>query len=136
LGSPSEIPERRAVIASETEKNLHMNETQLVCMLFAPFVEKGAGLEHFLRCCHPGMLVGMPDLHRALRGGPVTDQVAHWMVDVSGLPVAMLCKLYRARITTPEPEIIRADPQTAMERADTDQDGQGADDPGERAARR
>lgn len=136
LGAPSEIPERRAVIALETEKNLNLNETQLVCMLFAPFVEKGAGLEHFLRCCHPGMLVGMPDLHRALRGGPVTDQVAHWMVDVSGLPVAMLCKLYRARITTPEPEIIRADPQTAMERADTDQGGQGADDPGERAARR
>lgn len=135
LGTPSDIPERRVRIALETQKNLRLNETQLVCMLFAPFVENGAGLKHFLRCCHPGMLVGLPDLHRALQGGVVTEQVAHWMVDVSGLPVAMLCKLYRTRIMTPEQTAMRVDQQTAMEGPDTDEHGQGADELGERAAR-
>jgi len=102
FGPPASVSERRAQAADEAQRILGLNETQLVCMLFAPFVAQGAGLEHFLRCCHPGMIVALPDLHRAMQGGAIADQVAQWMVEVSGLPVAVLCKIYRASVALPE----------------------------------
>ncbi|QXI03304.1 hypothetical protein HU718_014720 [Pseudomonas tensinigenes] len=71
-----------------------LNEAQLTCLLFAPFIDSGAGLERFLRNCHPGMLVAMPDLHRAMQGLNAPEQVLKWMTDVSGLPVAMIVRLY------------------------------------------
>ena len=95
FGSPAKLSDQRALAAAEAQKNLGLNEAQLVCLLFAPFVENGAGLERFLRQCHPGMLVAMPDLHRAMQGHPVPEQIVHWMVDVSGLPVSLIGKLYR-----------------------------------------
>ncbi|MCX2899519.1 hypothetical protein [Pseudomonas mandelii] len=95
FGKISSDPEQRALLTAITQKNLGLSEAQLVCLLFAPFVNKGAGLERFLRQCHPGMLIGMPDLHRAMQGHAVPDQILQWMVDVSGLPVALIGKLYR-----------------------------------------
>lgn len=95
FGNPARLSDQRALAAAEAQKSLGLNEAQLVCLLFAPFVENGAGLERFLRQCHPGMLVAMPDLHRAMRGNPVPEQIVHWMVDVSGLPVSLIGKLYR-----------------------------------------
>jgi hypothetical protein len=41
-------------------------------------------LERFLRQCHPGMLVAVPELYRAMQGYQVADQIMQWMVDVSG----------------------------------------------------
>jgi len=41
------------------------------------------------------MLVALPDLHRAMQGGPAPEQVLQWMVDVSGLPVSLISRLYR-----------------------------------------
>lgn len=71
-----------------------LNETQLVCLLFAPFIDSGRGLERFLRNCHPGMLVAMPDLHRALQGLHAPEQVLKWIMEVSGLPVRLVIRLY------------------------------------------
>ena len=65
-----------------------------MCLLFAPFNDAGAGLERFLRTCHPGMLVAMPDLHRAMQGLHAPEQVLQWMTDVSGLPLRLICRLY------------------------------------------
>ncbi|WP_092253582.1 hypothetical protein [Pseudomonas sp. NFACC13-1] len=137
FGSPSAIPERRAYAALEAQKVLGLSETQLVCMLFAPFVGQGAGLEHFLRCCHPGMLVAMPDLHKAMQGAAVADQIAQWMIDVSGLPIDILGKLYRASVTVPEqPEAVpEADLQQTLDDVDTEGAGQAADESHERSAR-
>ncbi|MCU1760739.1 hypothetical protein NTD84_13550 [Pseudomonas sp. 14P_8.1_Bac3] len=95
FGNPARIFDQRGVAAAEAQKSLGLSEAQLVCLLFAPFVENGAGLERFLRQCHPGMLVAMPDLHRAMQGNPVSEQIAQWMVDVSGLPVSLIGRLYR-----------------------------------------
>lgn len=96
-------------------------------MLFAPFVERGAGLEHFLRCCHPGMLVAMPDLHKAMQGAAVADQVAQWMVDVSGLSIDMLGRLYEASVAQPEYEnTLGADLQQAVDSTDADASGHGS----------
>lgn len=95
FGNPARLADQRALAAAEAQKKLGLSESQLVCLLFAPFVENGAGLERFLRQCHPGMLVAMPDLHRAMQGSAVSEQIAQWMVDVSGLPVNLIGKLYR-----------------------------------------
>ncbi len=87
--------EQRALGTAYAQKNLGLSEAQLVCLLFAPFVDKGARLEGFLRRCHPGMLIAVPDLHRAMQGHAVPEQILQWMVDVSGLPLALIGKLYR-----------------------------------------
>lgn len=79
-----------------------MTEAQLICLLFSPFIDGGAGLERFLRSCHPGMLVAMPDLHKAMQGYQVPEQVVQWMVDVSGLPVSLIGTLYRMKPVTVE----------------------------------
>lgn len=95
FGNPARLSDQRALAAAEAQRSLGLSEAQLVCLLFAPFVENGAGLERFLRQCHPGMLVAMPDLHRAMQGNPVSEQIAQWMVEVSGLPVSLIGRLYR-----------------------------------------
>lgn len=95
FGNPMTMTDQRALAATQAQKNLGLSEAQLVCLLFAPFVDNGAALEHFLRHCHPGMLVALPDLHRAMQGGPAPEQVLQWMVDVSGLPVSLIGTLYR-----------------------------------------
>jgi hypothetical protein len=95
FGNPAMLTDQRALASTEAQKNLGLNEAQLLCLLFSPFVEHGAGLERFLRQCHPGMLVAMPDLHRAMQGNPAPEQVLQWMVDVSGLSVSLIGKLYR-----------------------------------------
>jgi hypothetical protein len=95
FGSAAILADQRARASAEAQRCLGLNEAQWVCLLFAPFVEHGAKLESFLRECHPGMLVAMPELHRAMQGHPVADQIMQWMVDVSGLPVSQICKLYQ-----------------------------------------
>lgn len=94
FGDPSAIVELRARATAEAQRSLGLSEAQMVCLLFAPFVNKGGQLERFVRQCHPGMLVALPDLHRAMQGYPVVDQIMQWLVDVSGLPVSLLGKLY------------------------------------------
>lgn len=95
FGNPAMQVDQRALAAAETQKYLGLSEAQLVCLLFSPFVEQGTALERFLRRCHPGMLVAMPDLHRAMQGKSVPEQVVQWMVDVSGLSVDQIGRLYR-----------------------------------------
>jgi hypothetical protein len=95
FGIPATSAEQRARAAAEAQKNLGLSEAQLVCLLFAPFSDNGAALERFVRQCHPGMIVALPDLHRAMQGNPVPEQIMQWMVDVSGLPVSLLGTLYR-----------------------------------------
>ncbi|MFY0727392.1 hypothetical protein [Pseudomonas sp. NFX15] len=95
FGNPAALSGQRQRAALEAQKNLGLSEAQLLCLLFSPFVDRGAGLERFLRQCHPGMLVAMPDLHRAMQGFAVAEQVMQWMVDVSGLPVSLIGRLYR-----------------------------------------
>ncbi|MNQ71321.1 hypothetical protein D3C85_859840 [compost metagenome] len=94
FGNPATLAQLRTRTASEAQHSLGLTEAQLVCLLFAPFNDNAANLERFLRQCHPGMLVAMPDLHRAMQGKPVADQIMQWMVDVSGLPVSLIGKLY------------------------------------------
>jgi hypothetical protein len=91
------IEERRALASGYAQEAFGLSEAQLVCLLFAPFVDAGAQLETFLRVCHPGMLVALADLHRALSGHSAPDQVIQWLVDVSGLSLRGLQNLYEKR---------------------------------------
>ena len=97
FGRPVTLAEQRTRTATELQRSLGLNEAQLVCLLFAPFVDNGATLERFLRQCHPGMMVALPDLHRAMQGQQVADQIKQWLTDVSGLPVNLVCDLYRMK---------------------------------------
>jgi hypothetical protein len=91
------IESRRQLAASYAQEGFGLNESQLVCLLFSPFVDEGRGLESFLRRCHPGMLVALPDLHRALQGSGAPDQVLQWLADISGMSLASAQSLYRKR---------------------------------------
>jgi hypothetical protein len=94
---PDKLDERRALAAGYAQEAFGLSEVQLVCLLFAPFVDAGAQLEPFLRRCHPGMLVAQGDLHKALAGQPAPDQVVQWLVEVSGLSLKGLQNLYAKR---------------------------------------
>lgn len=79
-GNPAILFDHRARAAEEAQKSFGLSEVQWVCLLFAPFVEQG---------------VALPELHWAMQGQPVAEQILQWMVDVSGLPVSLIGKLYR-----------------------------------------
>lgn len=109
FGNPLDLPDHRTLASAEAQKTLGLSEAQLVCLLFAPFGDNGASLEHFLRQCHPGMLVALPDLHRAMQGKSAPEQVLQWMVDVSGLPVSLIGRLYRMSPVIDPQDPVKAD---------------------------
>lgn len=87
--------EGRILSSTYAQQFFGLDETQLTCMLFSPFIQHGERLEGYLRQCHPGMLVALPELHKALQGNPCTDMLQQWVVDTSGLPMPLLQHLYR-----------------------------------------
>ncbi len=93
-GNLLDLEQRRIHAASHLQETFNLSENQLTCLLFAPFINSGAELEIFLRKCHPGMLVALPDLHRAMQGLHAPEQVMKWMTEVSGLPVKLIARLY------------------------------------------
>jgi len=95
--SAEKMLERRELASGYAQEAFGLNEAQLVCLMFAPFVDSGAQLESFLRRCHPGMLVALTDLHKVLSGEGASDQVVQWLVDVSGLTLKGLQNLYAKR---------------------------------------
>ncbi|NBA98309.1 hypothetical protein GUY40_25810 [Pseudomonas sp. R5(2019)] len=125
--------EQRRLAASQFAQSAYgLGEAQLVCLLFSPFTRRGAGLEHWLRQFHRGMLVAMPYMHRALQGSHAPEPVAQWLVKTSGLSMPHLKRLYamgraelnnstaliaRARDADPDRAFIRVcDPQTGIVR--------------------
>ncbi len=95
--TPEKLLGRRALARAYAQEAYGLSEGQLICLLFAPFVNQGRGLELFLRRCHPGMLVALPDLHKALSAMPVGEQVEQWLTDISGLPLERLQDLYQKK---------------------------------------
>lgn len=100
---PAALEQRRAEANDFAQRAYGLSETQLVCQLFSPFVGQGQKLELFLRRCHPGMLVALPYLLKALRGQPAPEPVVQWLVDISGLPLEMLQSLYSRQPLTQRP---------------------------------
>ncbi|OIN46386.1 hypothetical protein BLL37_16095 [Pseudomonas azotoformans] len=89
--------EEAALPSSDAQRFFGLDEIQLVCLLFSPFIHHGARLESYLRQCHPGMLVALPELHKVLQGKQSADMLQQWVTDTSGLPMSLLQHLYRKR---------------------------------------
>jgi hypothetical protein len=89
-----------------------LGEKQLVCMLFAPFVDQGAGLARYLRHCHHSMPRALPYMHDALRGESVPKPVVQWLTESSGLPLVRLRHLYgMARVHVDDDQALLASTQ-------------------------
>lgn len=102
----------RVLAATYAREFFGLEESQLVCLLFSPFIQQGQRLEAFLRRCHPGMLVALPELHKALEGKPSAELIQHWIVDASGLPLTLLQHLYHANAAANAACINSEDPAT------------------------
>ena len=89
--------EGRALASAYAQQFFGVEEGPLTCLLFSPFIHHGERLEGYLRQCHPGMLVALPELHKVLQGKPAADMLQQWVIDTSGLPLALLQHLYRKR---------------------------------------
>lgn len=87
----------RVLSSTSAQQFFGLDETQLTCLLFSPFIHHGERLEGYLRQCHPGMLVALPELHKVLQGKPCAEMLQQWVVDTSGLPMPLLQHLYRKR---------------------------------------
>lgn len=95
-------PSRRVALRQAASvhalKSFGLSEAQLVCLLFAPIVGQGDGLERFLHDCYPSMLLALPLLHRALQGREAPPQITHWLVEVTGLQLSALQRVYRTSL--------------------------------------
>lgn len=89
--------EGRSQASTHAQQFFGLDETQLICLLFSPFIHHGERLEGYLRQCHPGMLVALPELHKVLQGKPSAEMLQQWITDTSGLPMPLLQQLYRKR---------------------------------------
>lgn len=89
--------EGRILSSTYAHQFFGLDEGQLLCLLFSPFIHHGERLEGYLRQCHPGMLVALPELHKTLQGKPAAEMLQQWVTDTSGLPLPLLQHLYRKR---------------------------------------
>jgi hypothetical protein len=94
---PERIAAMRAVADDFAEAAYGLSEEQLVCMVFAPFAEKAAGLERYLTAEHPDLLPRMDNIHAVLAGSADSDLVER-LERVSGLSVDNLRVLYRSSL--------------------------------------
>ncbi|MEE1866003.1 MULTISPECIES: hypothetical protein [Pseudomonas] len=122
---------RRALANRFASDAFGLNESQLVCMQFAPFVDRGRTLSQFLTLCHPHRLGDLQALHEVLAASRQQNDLAVWLSEVSGLPLSALHSLYNhglidfdsdcsliARVRAGDPHkgrIARIDPVTGVE---------------------
>ncbi|PWB34119.1 hypothetical protein DCO48_07410 [Pseudomonas sp. SDI] len=90
--------ERLRYLASELAvQAFDLSEGQLVCLLYAPFIEQGRNLELFLRRCHPNQRDSLPGMIRALQGRDAAHWIKEWLEATSGLSMENLQMLYRRK---------------------------------------
>lgn len=106
---PHKLQERRVLADEHGQAGYQVNEEQLTCLLFAPFVDSGKGLATYLARCHPERVDALAALHHVLQGTRTDDPVARWLGEVSGLPIQALRRLYGQRGTQgPGPQTLIA----------------------------
>jgi hypothetical protein len=91
---PHKLQERRTLAQQHAQANYRVSEQQLVCLLFAPFVDAGKGLASWLVRCHPARADTLTALHQVLQGSRGDDPLCAWLTAVSGLPIQALRRLY------------------------------------------
>ncbi|WLG89582.1 hypothetical protein [Pseudomonas cucumis] len=85
---------RRALANRFASEAFGLDETQLTCLQFAPFVDRGRELSSFITACHPQRLADLEDLHLVLAGSRHDSALSLWLNQVSGLPLPALRSLY------------------------------------------
>jgi len=81
-----------------------LTDTQLICMVYSPFAEKGTGLEEFLAREHPALparrvhalLAGEDGQHRDAGAAGDDAALARELERISGLDLSQLQVLYRS----------------------------------------
>ncbi|MNJ48233.1 hypothetical protein D3C77_434220 [compost metagenome] len=122
---------RRALANDFARQAFGLEETQLICLQFAPFVDQGRALSRFITLCHPARLGDLQALHQVLAGNTEHGALSLWLSEVSGLPLSALRSLYRhalidfdsdasliARVRAGDPHkgrIARIDPASGVE---------------------
>ena len=94
---PYKLQERRALAEEHARSSYQVGEMQLVCLLFAPFVDNGKGLATYLQRCHPQRIDSLAQVHQVLQGSRADERLAHWLATISGLPIQALRRLYGQR---------------------------------------
>ncbi len=89
------IRARRQLAARFAEEAFDLNEAQLTCLQFAPFVNRGRELSTFIGVCHPAYLDHLLELHSILEGDSGQTVLVEWLEQTSGLPLQALRSLYR-----------------------------------------
>ena len=119
---------RRTLAAAFARSAFDLDEEQLTCMQFSPFVSHGRDLALYIGLRHPEMSERLEDLHALLDSKAEDEVLDLWLREVSGLPLAALRSLYRhdpvdfesdatliARVRAGDPHkgrIVRNDPAT------------------------
>jgi hypothetical protein len=94
---PEAITRMRGAADDYAMTTFGLAETQLVCMVYSPFAEKGAGLEEFLRREHPALVSRAAGFLALLADEPGADPAgAAELERISGLELAQLRVLYRS----------------------------------------
>jgi hypothetical protein len=94
---PDAIVRMRRAASDYATATFGLAETQLVCMVYSPFAEKGAGLEEFLRREHSALVGRTGHVHALLTGEDGDDQeLADALERISGLELSQLRVLYRS----------------------------------------
>lgn len=94
---PHKLQERRALAQEHARAGYQVDEDQLVCLLYAPFVDSGRQLPSYLQHCHPQRVDSLALLHQVLQGTRNDEGLARWLTEVSGLPMPALRRLYGQR---------------------------------------
>ena len=94
---PDATDAMRAAARAYAFDTFGLTEEQLVCLVYSPFAEKGAGLAEFLNREHPRLAHRVDDIHRRLADeSPEASTVDDELTRISGLELPQLRVLYRS----------------------------------------
>lgn len=133
---PGAISRMRHAAESYALETFRLTEEHLVCMVYSPFAEGGAGLGEFLRREHPALAGRTADIHALLAGEPGADEpgdaerLAGYLQRISGLELSRLRLLYGSSLRRPRDGgtelidvVLEGDPHKAVIRTRHSQNG-------------
>jgi hypothetical protein len=136
---PDAVAAMRHAAAEYARQTFGLDDTQLVCLVYSPFADEGAGLSRFLSREHPALVERVDDIHALLAGGPEPDpagapaapDLAAELERISGLSPRQLTVLYRGAVRRPSGEggmevidqVLEGDPHKTVIRTQHSPDG-------------
>jgi hypothetical protein len=127
---PEAIPRMRRAADEYASTTFGLTEEQLVCMVYAPFTGKGAGLDQFIEREHPELAGRLDEIHALLadqappnvgdivgKQGPHTNNVPDIgaiLTRISGLELSLLRSLYRSSGLQVIDAVLAGDPHKAV----------------------